>query len=113
MHHHVTPPISAYHDLNRDKSEPNLCTLPRTPAPSASDRTPARATGPVGQDPRQGARPPRPPRWMNSRHDLEESRVMTVHQLSRADARRIAVSAQLLDSRRPSGLLDVVRHLTM
>jgi uncharacterized protein YcaQ len=38
---------------------------------------------------------------------------VTVHQLSRADARRIAVRAQLLDSRRPTGLLDVVRHLTL
>src|SRR5215467_11352048 len=38
---------------------------------------------------------------------------MTVHQLSRADARRIAVRAQLLDAARPADLLDVVRHLTM
>ncbi len=38
---------------------------------------------------------------------------MTVHQLSRADARRIAVRAQLLDGRRPTDLLDVVRHLTL
>jgi uncharacterized protein len=38
---------------------------------------------------------------------------MAVHQLSRADARRIAVRAQLLDDRRPAGLLEVVRHLTL
>ena len=38
---------------------------------------------------------------------------MTVHELSRVDARRIAVRAQLLDSRRPAGLLEVVRHLTL
>jgi len=38
---------------------------------------------------------------------------MAVHQLSRADARRIAVRAQLLDGRRPAGLLEVVRHLTL
>jgi uncharacterized protein YcaQ len=38
---------------------------------------------------------------------------MMVHQLSRADARRIAVRAQLLDSPRPPGLLDVVRQLTL
>ena len=38
---------------------------------------------------------------------------MSVHQLSRADARRIAVRAQLLDARRPTDLLDVVRHLTL
>jgi len=38
---------------------------------------------------------------------------MTVHELSRAEARRIAVRAQLLDSPRPTRLLDVVRHLTM
>jgi uncharacterized protein len=38
---------------------------------------------------------------------------VTVHELSRTDARRIAVRAQLLDSSRPAGLLDVVRHLTL
>jgi uncharacterized protein YcaQ len=36
-----------------------------------------------------------------------------VHELSRTDARRIAVRAQLLDASRPSDLLDTVRHLTM
>jgi uncharacterized protein YcaQ len=39
--------------------------------------------------------------------------VVTVHELSRLDARRVAVRAQLLDSRRPTGLLDVVRRLTL
>jgi hypothetical protein len=34
-----------------------------------------------------------------------------VHKLSRTDARRIAVRAQLLESRRPTELLDMVRHL--
>jgi uncharacterized protein len=38
---------------------------------------------------------------------------VTVHRLSRLDARRIAVRAQLLDGRRPPGLLDMVRHLTL
>jgi uncharacterized protein YcaQ len=38
---------------------------------------------------------------------------MAVHELSRTDARRIAVRAQLLDSTRPDSLLDVVRHLTL
>jgi uncharacterized protein len=38
---------------------------------------------------------------------------VTVHQLSRLDARRIAVRAQLLDSPRPTGLLEVVRQLTL
>jgi uncharacterized protein len=38
---------------------------------------------------------------------------VTVHELSRTDARRIAVRAQLLDSPRPTELLDVVRHLTL
>jgi uncharacterized protein YcaQ len=38
---------------------------------------------------------------------------MTVHELSRADARRIAVRAQLLDRPRPTSLLDVVAHLTL
>jgi uncharacterized protein len=37
---------------------------------------------------------------------------VTVHQLSRADARRIAVRAQLLDRDRPTDLLDMVRRLT-
>jgi uncharacterized protein YcaQ len=36
-----------------------------------------------------------------------------VHQLSRADARRIAVRAQLLDRNRPTDLFDVVRRLTL
>jgi uncharacterized protein YcaQ len=38
---------------------------------------------------------------------------VTVHELSRTDARRIAVRAQLLDSSRPTDLLDVVRGLTL
>jgi uncharacterized protein YcaQ len=37
---------------------------------------------------------------------------VAVHQLSRADARRIAVRAQLLDGDRPISLLDMVRRLT-
>ena len=39
--------------------------------------------------------------------------VPKVHQLSRTDARRIAVRAQLLDKERPTDLLDVVHHLTL
>jgi uncharacterized protein len=38
---------------------------------------------------------------------------VTVHQLSRADARRLAVRAQLLDAARPTDLLTVVRRLTL
>jgi uncharacterized protein len=38
---------------------------------------------------------------------------VSVHELSRADARRIAVRAQLLDGARPGGLLDAVRRLTL
>jgi uncharacterized protein YcaQ len=38
---------------------------------------------------------------------------VTVHELSRLDARRIAVRAQLLDRPRPTELLDVVRQLTL
>lgn len=38
---------------------------------------------------------------------------MTVHELSRADARRIAVRAQRLDAARPTSLLETVRHLTV
>ncbi|WP_432993032.1 DNA glycosylase AlkZ-like family protein [Dactylosporangium sp. CA-233914] len=36
---------------------------------------------------------------------------MTVHTLSRADARRLAVRAQLLGAERPAGLFDAVRRL--
>ncbi|MEU4239811.1 crosslink repair DNA glycosylase YcaQ family protein [Actinoplanes sp. NPDC026619] len=38
---------------------------------------------------------------------------MGVHRLSRAEARRIAVRAQLLDAARPDGLLDLVHGLTL
>jgi uncharacterized protein len=38
---------------------------------------------------------------------------VTVHRLSRTEARRIAVRAQLLDTDRPTDLLDLVRHLTL
>ncbi|SDR75933.1 DNA glycosylase AlkZ-like family protein [Actinopolymorpha singaporensis] len=38
---------------------------------------------------------------------------MTVHRLSRTEARRVAVRAQLLQKERPTDLLDLVRHLTM
>ena len=38
---------------------------------------------------------------------------MTVHRLSRIDARRIAVCAQLLDDPHPTDLVDVVRYLTL
>ena len=37
---------------------------------------------------------------------------MSAHRLTRAEARRIAVRAQLLDARRPTDLLEVVEHLT-
>jgi uncharacterized protein YcaQ len=39
--------------------------------------------------------------------------VPKAHQLSRTDARRVAVRAQLLTKERPADLLDVVRRLTM
>jgi hypothetical protein len=38
---------------------------------------------------------------------------VTLHKLSRTDARRIAVRAQLLDRARPADLHAVVRHLTL
>ncbi|NUW40654.1 DNA glycosylase AlkZ-like family protein [Nonomuraea rhodomycinica] len=38
---------------------------------------------------------------------------MTPHRLSPADARRVAVRAQLLDGSRPTALLDLVRRLTL
>ena len=37
---------------------------------------------------------------------------MAVHRLTREEARRIAIRAQLLDSARPTDLLEVVSHLT-
>ena len=37
----------------------------------------------------------------------------SVHQLSRTDARRIAVQAQLLTAQRPSGLVETVRQLSL
>ena len=40
-------------------------------------------------------------------------RIVTVRELSRRDARRLAVRAQLLDRPRPTGLLDVLRQLTL
>jgi uncharacterized protein YcaQ len=39
--------------------------------------------------------------------------VVGAHQLSRAEARRIAVQAQLLDDQRPADLLGLVRRLTL
>jgi uncharacterized protein YcaQ len=38
---------------------------------------------------------------------------VTLHELSRTDARRIAVTAQLLTADRPTDVVDVVRHLTL
>jgi uncharacterized protein YcaQ len=38
---------------------------------------------------------------------------VTVHTLSRTDARRLAVRSQLLDAHRPAGMFDVVRRLTL
>jgi len=40
-------------------------------------------------------------------------RMAGVHELSRADARRVALRAQLLTDDRPTDVLDVVRHLTL
>ena len=38
---------------------------------------------------------------------------MAVHRLSKDEARRIAIRAQLLDASRPTGLVEVVSHLTL
>ena len=38
---------------------------------------------------------------------------MAVHRVSKAEARRIAVRAQLLDAERPTDLLEMVKHLTL
>src|SRR5215207_8484341 len=61
-------------------------------------RSIARATV-TGRSPGRGASP--------------SVQVVGAHHLSRAQARRIAVQAQLLDDRRPADLLDLVRHLTL
>jgi uncharacterized protein YcaQ len=37
---------------------------------------------------------------------------VSVHRLTKAEARRIAIRAQLLDARRPADLLELVSHLT-
>ena len=44
---------------------------------------------------------------------LYPHRMATVHELSRTDARRIAVRAQLLTKERPTDLLETVRHLSL
>jgi uncharacterized protein YcaQ len=44
---------------------------------------------------------------------IQRDVVTAVHRLSRRDARRIAVQAQLLDAARPTEMMDVVRRLTM
>jgi uncharacterized protein YcaQ len=36
-----------------------------------------------------------------------------VHELTKQQARRIAIRAQMLDARRPSGLVEVVQQLTL
>ncbi len=38
---------------------------------------------------------------------------MAVHRLGKAEARRIAIQAQLLDADRPTDLLEVISHLTL
>jgi uncharacterized protein len=38
---------------------------------------------------------------------------VTVHELTKAEARRIAVRAQLLDQQRPTDLTELVQHLTL
>ena len=38
---------------------------------------------------------------------------MTVHRLSRQEARRIAVRAQWLDRKRPTNMIKTIRHMTM
>src|SRR5262249_39711751 len=54
----------------------------------------------------RGRRPRhRPPRRLQ--------RLPLVHELTREQARRIAVRAQLLDARRPTELVGLVRHLTL
>jgi uncharacterized protein YcaQ len=49
----------------------------------------------------------------NDRKSRRAGSSESVHRLSRADARRLAVRAQMLDRRRPTDLLEVVRRLTL
>jgi uncharacterized protein len=57
-------------------------------------------------------RAPCPLADLDVRHDRERT-LPAVHRLTKAQARRIAVRAQLLDSPRPTDLVEVVRQLTL
>ncbi len=48
-----------------------------------------------------------------SKRRLTYPSAVAVHRLSKAEARQIAVRAQLLDAERPTDLLEVVKHLTL
>src|SRR6185436_5515046 len=69
----------------------------------------------------RGDRPVRPAARAGDRHRIPSGdpvtpamvRVVAVHHLDRAQARRIAVRAQLLDAGRPADLLSMVRRLTL
>lgn len=51
--------------------------------------------------------------WPGRRLKWHSLAKVAVHELSRVEARRIAVRAQMLDRNRPAGLLDLVRQLTL
>src|SRR5258707_493548 len=50
---------------------------------------------------------------MSPRGDVDYPDILSVHRLTKAQARRIAVRAQLLDAPRPNELLLVVQQLTL
>ena len=77
---------------------------------TTTGRRPTSASSHHQTSPRNGAGI-RSPRVLAG--SLSYSRTVTVHELSRQDARRIAVRAQLLDRGRPDDLHDVVRRLTL
>ena len=67
----------------------------------------------VATAPMPGSTPIKVPTKTPVRQNRRFAGVTAVHQLSRVDARRIAVRAQWLDSERPTDLMTVLRHLTM
>ena len=67
------------------------------------------ASDAAGGDLVPNARLTEPGPWLGSIFAI----VVEVHQLSRRDARRIAVRAEMLGAERPCGMVDMVRRLTM
>src|SRR5262249_39999726 len=92
-------------------------TSPAAAHTPVAAKTPASAKGPAAAGARQPAHTPaagKTPAAPGARQPAAApNQGQEPHELSRTDARRIAVRAQLLDSPRPPDLHEVVRHLTM